>query len=73
MCIILLLDSKLIVYLDYSFGKVYLVRPHGGDSREVYAMKILKKSEVCKRHQVEHTRTERKIMAEISVRTFMYL
>lgn len=34
----------------------------------MYAMKILKKSEVCKRHQVEHTRTERKIMAEINVR-----
>ena len=32
---------------------------------EVYAMKILKKSEVEKRKQVEHTMEERQIMAMI--------
>ena len=43
-----------------SFGKVYLVRPKDADanSAEVYAMKVLQKSEVIRRHQVEHTITE---------------
>ena len=46
-----------------SFGKVFLVRllATGG----VYAMKVLKKSEVVRRRQVEHTRTERRIMGGI--------
>ena len=42
-----------------SFGKVYLVRPQSGGPHEVYAMKVLRKQEVIKRHQVEHTLTER--------------
>lgn len=33
---------------------------HG--SGETYAMKVLKKSEVARRKQVEHTKTERRIM-----------
>ena len=43
-----------------SFGKVFLVRliPTGG----IYAMKVLKKSEVVRRRQVEHTKAERRIM-----------
>ena len=40
-----------------SFGKVFLVRLLQGN--EIYAMKVLKKSEVQRRKQVEHTRTER--------------
>ena len=35
----------------------------------VLGSQILKKSEVSKRHQVEHTRTEKKIMSEILVLT----
>jgi tRNA A-37 threonylcarbamoyl transferase component Bud32 len=49
-----------------AFGKVMLVRrkdgPHMG---EVYAMKVLKKSVVAAKNQVEHTQAERKILAEI--------
>jgi len=43
-----------------SFGKVFLVRmiPTGG----IYAMKVLKKSDVVRRRQVEHTKAERRIM-----------
>jgi len=43
-----------------SFGKVFMVRliVTGG----VYAMKVLKKSEVVRRRQVEHTKAERRIM-----------
>ena len=54
-----------VIFLCCSFGKVYLVRPKSAPLTEVYAMKVLKKSEVIKRHQVEHTMTERMIMANI--------
>ena len=43
-----------------SFGKVFLVRKY--DSQELFAMKVLKKSEVKRRKQIEHTKTERRIM-----------
>ena len=51
-----------------SFGKVFLVRPRDADanSGEVYAMKVLQKSEVIRRHQVDHTMTERDIMSTVS-------
>eukprot|EP00941_MAST-03F_sp_MAST-3F-sp1_P005965 g5965.t1 len=47
-----------------SFGKVFLVRHHR--SQNIYAMKVLKKSMVKRRKQVEHTRAERRIMGSIS-------
>lgn len=46
-----------------SFGKVFLVRLIA--TGEVYAMKVLKKSEVVRRRQVEHTKAERRIMGGI--------
>lgn len=46
-----------------SFGRVYLVRPLGGQPSSLFAMKVLRKSEVEKRRQIEHTLTERRIMA----------
>jgi serine/threonine protein kinase len=49
----------------FSFGKVFLVRPIRAPQSEVYAMKVLRKSEVVKRHQVEHTLTERYILATV--------
>ncbi|PFH36864.1 hypothetical protein BESB_050560 [Besnoitia besnoiti] len=47
-----------------SYGKVMLVQFHqdGG----VYAMKMLRKEAVVKRNQVEHTRTERDVLAWVS-------
>ena len=48
-----------------AYGKVLLVKkkepgnPAGG---ELYAMKVLKKSEILRRNQVEHTMTERRIL-----------
>lgn len=48
-----------------SFGKVFLVRMLA--DKEVYAMKVLKKSEVKRRKQVEHTRTERRIMGSLGM------
>lgn len=46
-----------------SFGKVFLVRLIA--TGQVYAMKVLKKSEVVRRRQVEHTKAERRIMGGI--------
>lgn len=46
-----------------SFGKVFLVRLLL--TGEIYAMKVLKKSEVVRRRQVEHTKAERRIMGGI--------
>jgi serine/threonine protein kinase len=43
-----------------SYVKVLLVRKK--DDENVYAMKILKKKNMIKRKQVEHIRSERKIM-----------
>ena len=47
-----------------SFGKVLLVR--NKRDRKVYALKILMKSRVLAKKQVEHTRSERKILEEIN-------
>lgn len=46
-----------------SFGKVFLVRliPTGA----LYAMKVLKKSDVLRRRQIEHTKAERRIMGGV--------
>lgn len=45
-----------------AFGEVWLVRKT--DSKQLYAMKILQKSEVLKRNQVAHVKAERDILAE---------
>lgn len=46
-----------------SFGKVLLVRSKR--DKHVYALKILLKSTVVARNQVEHTKSERRILEEI--------
>lgn len=58
-----------------AFGKVMLVRKKSGDaspahaapdhSGKVYAMKVIKKSAVFERNQVEHTKTERRILQNV--------
>ena len=42
------------------YGKVFLVQKK--DDQKIYAMKILKKKAMIKRNQVNHIKTERKIM-----------
>lgn len=57
-----------------SYGKVYLVRkilqPKTESQEQVegdlYAMKVLKKEELRKRKQVEHTKSERRILEKIN-------
>jgi len=46
-----------------SFGKVMQVRKK--DSGKIYAMKVLKKQQLVARKQVDHTKTERKVLEEI--------
>lgn len=43
-----------------SYGKVMLVRKN--DTGELLAMKILKKEHIIQRNQVEHTKTERRVL-----------
>jgi len=49
-----------------SFGRVFLVRRVGVPDDKVYAMKVLKKAELTKRNQIEHTHSERRILANLS-------
>lgn len=46
-----------------SFGKVFLVREH--KTREMFALKVLRKDNIIKRNQVEHTRTERSVLGYV--------
>lgn len=48
-----------------SFGKVTLVRKKD-DPSSLYAMKVLSKPNIIKRKQVEHTRTERRVLGSIN-------
>lgn len=47
-----------------SFGKVTLVRKK--TDKKLYAMKVLNKADIVKRKQVEHTRTERRVLGSIN-------
>lgn len=46
-----------------SFGKVFLVREIR--TNEMFALKVLKKDNIIKRNQVEHTRTERSVLGYV--------
>ena len=46
-----------------AFGKVLQVRHINTD--KIYAMKVLKKENVIKRNQIEHTKTERRVLGNI--------
>ena len=46
-----------------SYGKVMLVKKK--DTGQLYALKVLKKAEIVRRNQVEHTMTERRILVSI--------
>jgi serine/threonine protein kinase len=43
-----------------SFGKVFLVKEH--QTGEMFALKVLRKDNIIKRNQVEHTKTERSVL-----------
>ncbi|KAK3394012.1 kinase-like domain-containing protein [Podospora didyma] len=57
-----------------TFARVVLVRPaHGteADRSKVYALKILRKTEVIKLKQIDHVRHERRILADVSGHPFI--
>ncbi|KAK4156985.1 kinase-like domain-containing protein [Chaetomidium leptoderma] len=57
-----------------TFARVCLVRPsHGteGDRSRVYALKILRKTEVIKLKQLDHVRHERQILADVRGHPFI--
>eukprot|EP01135_Chromosphaera_perkinsii_P009553 Nk52_evm3s1810 gene=Nk52_evmTU3s1810 len=63
-CAISLEDFDLLRVLGKgSFGKVMQVKKK--DTGQLYAMKILRKAQLVERDEVEHTRSERQILAEI--------
>lgn len=47
-----------------SFGKVFLVRELR--TTEMFALKVLRKDNIIKRNQVEHTRTERSVLGYVN-------
>jgi serine/threonine protein kinase len=47
-----------------TYGKVVLVK-HKGNGK-LYAMKILKKKEIREKKQVEHTKTERRVLERVN-------
>lgn len=47
-----------------SFGKVFLVREI--KTAEMFALKVLRKDNIIKRNQVEHTRTERSVLGYVN-------
>lgn len=56
-------DFKLVRVLGKgSYGKVMLVQNKKEGSQRVYAMKMLRKENIMKRNQFEHTQTERKVL-----------
>ncbi|KAL7682281.1 putative GPCR kinase, Phox domain, protein kinase-like domain superfamily, PX domain superfamily [Plasmopara halstedii] len=59
--IVTLQDFRMIQVIGRgSFGKVVLVRHN--TTKKLYAMKILAKENIVRRKQVEHTRTERRVL-----------
>jgi len=57
-------DPALRVLGRGSFGRVVLVqKQHGQGSGTLYAMKILRKSHLVRRRQIERTKTERKVLS----------
>ncbi|KAL2017070.1 hypothetical protein VTK56DRAFT_2643 [Thermocarpiscus australiensis] len=57
-----------------TFARVCLVRPSHGteaDRKKVYALKILRKTEVIKLKQIDHVRHERQILADVAGHPFI--
>lgn len=46
-----------------TYGKVVLVKH--SETQKLYAMKILKKKEIKEKNQVEHTKTERRVLEKV--------
>jgi serine/threonine protein kinase len=59
-------QTKLEADHSYSFMPPIQVRKEGGkNAGRVYAMKVLRKSTIIREQQVQHTKTERRILAHL--------
>lgn len=57
-------DFKMLTTLGSgTYGKVVLVKH--SETQKLYAMKILKKKEIKEKNQVEHTKTERRVLEKV--------
>ena len=56
-----------------AFGKVMLVQRKDDPQKSLYALKSLRKAELVKRGQIEHTATERHVLAAISCPFLVHL
>ena len=57
-------DFKMITTLGKgTYGKVVLVTHK--ETKKYYAMKILKKKEIREKNQIEHTKTERRVLEKV--------
>ena len=58
-------DFKLIKVIGRgAFGKVMLVQKNGTD--DLYALKSIRKEDIIQKDQIEHTKTERKILEYVA-------
>lgn len=53
----------LIQFFSFNLGKVFLVREI--KTAQMFALKVLRKDNIIKRNQVEHTRTERSVLGYV--------
>jgi len=63
-----------VFFLTGTFARVCLVRPsHGSeaDRSKVYALKILRKTDVIRLKQIDHVRSERQILADVRGHPFV--
>ena len=56
-----------------AFGKVMLVKKKDDKNNNLYALKTLRKAEIVKRGQVEHTKTERVVLERINCPFLVHL
>jgi len=49
-----------------AFGKVMLVQKNGTD--DLYALKSIRKEDIIQKDQIEHTKTERKILEYVPLK-----
>lgn len=56
--------SRLTLLIDTNIGKVFLVREI--KTGHMFALKVLKKDNIIRRNQVEHTKTERNVLGKVN-------
>lgn len=50
-----------------AFGEVYICHKKGGDERQLYALKRMRKTDMIRKKQILHVRSEKDVMAEAAL------